>query len=275
MLFSPLSTSYYLLSTAFTYFPLCAQCPLWFKAFAFALSCPYLLSPINCFKPLDSRSKDLWNDEGRGSDSFTAGMTGPGGLFGFAFALSCPYLLSPIHCFEPLDSRSKDLGNNGTGRLVWLCFSRPYLLATIYFLLLLPTSLCALSVLCGSRLLLLPFLAPIYYLLSTALSHWIPDQKTSGMTGPGLVWLCFSCPYLLATIYFLLLLPTSLYALRALFGSRLLLLVFSRFCLFTSYYSLLLAFTCPYLLSTSHCSYPLLFAVTFYFQFPSTCLIFK
>ncbi len=33
------------------------------KSFAFAPSSLYLLSPIHCFKPLDSRSKDLWNDE--------------------------------------------------------------------------------------------------------------------------------------------------------------------------------------------------------------------
>jgi hypothetical protein len=54
----PLSPSYYPLRV-----PLCAQCSLWFNFLAFALSCRYLLATIYCFEPLDSRSKDLWNDE--------------------------------------------------------------------------------------------------------------------------------------------------------------------------------------------------------------------
>ena len=33
------------------------------KSFAFAPSSLYILATIYCFQPLDSRSKDLWNDE--------------------------------------------------------------------------------------------------------------------------------------------------------------------------------------------------------------------
>ncbi len=65
--------------------------------------------------------------------------------------------------------------DEGAGLLIpaLIAFSCPYLLSPIPFFFIF---LCELSALCGAKLLLLK-----------ALEDWIPDQKTSGMTGFGAV----------------------------------------------------------------------------------------
>ncbi len=128
---------------------------------------------------LDSRSKDLWNDEVGSRWPFTAGMKKVGACLSRLFLVAIYYPLLSVNSvvqsllllllfFYPLatihyplllslDSRSKDLWNDEVGSRwpfttgmtkVGACLSLLFLVA-IYYLLLLSAFLCALCVLCG------------------------------------------------------------------------------------------------------------------------------